>query len=129
MTSDNGNTKGGVEHKHPLFVARAQQALDDNIHDIDGDTRNELRFMREQVLAKSSRTSWFSGPKAAIALAIASAAIILIPVSRFQVAEITPQTLPETDDFELIQSEETFELLSNLEMYQWMLLEEPAEKS
>ncbi|MDF1643805.1 MAG: DUF3619 family protein [Pseudomonadales bacterium] len=115
--------------QNQTFVARSQQALDDNIHDIDGDTRRELRSIREQALANPARKSLFSGSRAAVALAIASAAIVLIPVSRFQTADITPQTLPHADDFELLQSNETFELLSNLEMYQWMMLEDPAVKS
>lgn len=115
--------------KGESFIARSQQALDDNIHDIDGDTRRQLRSIREQALANPANKSFFSGPRAAVALAIISAAIILIPVSRFQTVDITPQALPQPDDMELLQSNETFELLSNLEMYQWMMLEDPAVKS
>jgi hypothetical protein len=53
--------------QNQTFVARSQQALDDNIHDIDGDTRRELRSIREQALANPARKSLFSGSRAAVA--------------------------------------------------------------
>lgn len=115
------------------FIAQARAQLDDNIHDIDGETRQQLRAMREQALLKSGKQSFFTGPRAAIALAIVSAFIVLIPINRLQTASNDIQPLPEAlhqiEDLDLLQSGETFEILSNIEMYQWMILEDPAAKS
>lgn len=111
------------------FLNHLQNTLDDNLHDIDGDTRQQLRAMREDALAATQKRSFFSGPRAVVALAIASAAIVLIPINRFQTADLQHPSLPQPDDYELLESGEPFELLSNLEMYQWMILEGPAVKS
>ena len=115
------------------FIAQARAQLDDNIHDIDGDTRQQLRAIREQALLQSGKRSFFTGPRAAIALAIVSAFIVLIPINRLQTVSNEAQPLPEAlqqiEDLDLLQSGETFEILSNIEMYQWMILEDPAAKS
>jgi len=115
--------------KNELFVSQTQRALDDNIHDINGNTRQALHAIREQALLQPAKKSFFSGPRAAVLLAVLSAAVVLVPVSRFQTADISPQVIPHTDDIDLLQSEETFEMLSNLDMYQWLILEEQKVKS
>ncbi len=101
------------------FIKSVKTVLEDTTENLDAATRSKLTTARHQALAqKNKKRTWFVVPAGAFASAAAAMLIFLISSGN---SELENPSLME--DMELLSSSESFELLDELEFYEWLELQ------
>jgi len=102
------------------FIKSVRTVLEDSTENLGAATRSKLTIARHQALAQKDkkRSSWFVVPAGTFASLFAAMLIFTIWSGN---GELDNPSLME--DMELLSSSESFELLEELEFYEWLDIE------
>ncbi len=120
------------EHKDTAadraFAEKAQRLFDESVEGLDGQTRSRLNRGRQAALAeiKTGRPVWVQWAPAAGVAAAAIFAVVLWTGNQ-PVDELTPEA--SVADFEILLTEDSLEMLEDLEFYSWIDLDEDADET
>lgn len=105
-----------------LLVQRAKQLFDQSVDGLDGQTRSRLNRSRQVALAELA--SSVSRPWTQWIPVTGVAAVALVVVTLwFANAPEDREALPAMLDLELLMTEDSFEMLQELEFYSWIEVE------
>lgn len=112
---------------HDAFAAQAKKHFDESVENLDAATRSRLNQGRQAALAAVS-TAGNPWGKWAPAFGVAAAAVVAVVIWTGNPAT-EPFTPPTANaDIEILLTEDSFEMLEDLEFYSWIDLEdEPGE--
>jgi len=105
------------------FAENAKQLFDESVAGLDGETRSRLNRGRQAALEEiqTGRPVWVHWAPAAGLAAAAVVAVVLWTGNR-PIDVTTPAAT--ASDFEILLTEDSFEMLEDLEFYSWIELEE-----
>ena len=108
------------------FAEKAKQLFDESVEGLDGQTRSRLNRGRQAALNEltAGKLVWVQWAPAAGVAAAAVVAVVLW-TGNPPVDELTPAA--SAADFEILLTEESFEMLEDLEFYSWIDLDEDAD--
>ena len=110
------------------FVERAKQHFDESVANLDGETRSRLNRGRQAALAEiaSGRRTWIEWAPAA---GIAAAAVVAVVMWTGNPPgdELTP--VSASTDIEILFTEDSFEMLEDLEFYSWIELDDETDET
>ncbi len=108
------------------FAEKAKQLFDESVEGLDGQTRSRLNRGRQAALEEleTVRPAWVQWAPAAGVAAAAVVAVVLWS-GNLPVDQLTPDA--SAADFEILLTEDSFELLEDLEFYSWIDLDEDAD--
>ncbi|NIW24028.1 MAG: hypothetical protein GWN29_05330 [Gammaproteobacteria bacterium] len=112
------------------LLERSKALFDGSVDGIDGATRGRLRSARERALEELAPRARFGGPRLWIPAVAAAALVALVTLPLMERGGAGPDTGFETmaaADLEILLGEEELEMLAELEFYEWLELEAPAE--
>ena len=109
------------------FAEKAKQLFAESVAGLDGQTRSRLNRGRQAALEvlKTGRPVWVQWAPAAGVAAAAVVAVVLW-TGNPPVDELTPEA--SAADFEILLTEDSFEMLEELEFYSWIDLDEDADE-
>lgn len=109
--------------KDPTFLNQVVDVLDQSIEHLDGRTLSRLNQARHRALATPARPRWVNLPwlKAG-----ALAAVILALVNGWMMFTTPELQTLTTDDFELVITNDDYELMQDLDFFTWMIEQEHA---
>ena len=109
------------------FTLRAKKHFDESVENLDGETRSRLNRGRQAALAEleSGRRNWIQWAPAAGVAAAAVVAVVIWTGNR-PTDVLTPATI--NADIEILLTEDSFEMLEDLEFYSWIDLDEEPEE-
>jgi hypothetical protein len=109
------------------FAEKAKQLFDESVAGLDGQTRSRLNRGRQAALdtLKTGRPVWVQWVPAAGVAAAAVVAVVLW-TGNSPVDDLTPEA--SVADFEILLTEDSFEMLEELEFYSWIDLDEDADE-
>ena len=107
------------------FSAQAKRRFDESVERIDGATQSKLTRARHAALAKagSARPGWYQWAPAA---GVAAAAVMAVVIWTGNPA-VEGTGSPEVADIEILLTEDSLEMLEDLEFYSWIDLENGSE--
>ena len=107
------------------FAEKAKQLFDESVEGLDGETHSRLNRGRQAALESlsSGRPVWVQWAPAAGVAAAAVFAVVLWTGNQ-PVDEVTPEAAAA--DIEILLTEDSFEMLEDLEFYSWIDLDEEA---
>ena len=107
------------------FAGEAKQLFDESVEGLDGQTRSRLNRGRQAALEEleTGRPAWVQWAPAAGVAAAAILAVVLWTGNQ-PIDELTPTA--SAADFEILLTEDSFEMLEELEFYSWIDLDEDA---
>ena len=110
------------------FAEKAKQLFDESVEGLDGQTRSRLNRGRQAALEEleTGRPAWVQWAPAAGVAAAAVVAVVLWS-GNLPVDQLTPDA--SAADFEILLTEDSFEMLEDLEFYSWIDLDEDADES
>jgi hypothetical protein len=110
------------------FAGEAKQLFDESVEGLDGQTRSRLNRGRQAALEEleTGRPAWVQWAPAAGVAAAAVVAVVLWTGNQ-PVDQLTPEA--SVADFEILLTEDSFEMLEDLEFYSWIDLNEDADES
>ncbi len=110
------------------FAEKAKQLFDESVEGLDGQTRSRLNRGRQAALEEleTGRPAWVQWAPAAGVAAAAVVAVVLWS-GNLPVDQLTPDA--SAADFEILLTEDSFEMLEDLEFYSWIDLDENADES
>lgn len=110
------------------FVERAKQHFDESVANLDGETRSRLNRGRQAALAEiaSGGRAWLEWAPAAGVAAAAVVAVVLWTGSP-PTDELTPSSA--STDIEILLTEDSFEMLEDLEFYSWIELDDETDET
>ena len=120
------------ERKHntaeDAFVERAKQRFDESVAGLDGETRSRLNRGRQAALAEiaSGGRTWIDwAPAAGVTVAA------LVAVVMWTGSPPTDELMPSnaSTDIEILFTEDSFEMLEDLEFYSWIELDEETDET
>ena len=120
------------ERKHntaeDAFVERAKQRFDESVAGLDGETRSRLNRGRQAALAEiaSGGRAWIDwAPAAGVTVAA------LVAVVMWTGSPPTDELMPSnaSTDIEILFTEDSFEMLEDLEFYSWIELDEETDET
>ena len=104
------------------FIKSVKTALEESTENLDAVTRSRLTTARHQALAqKNKKRTWFPGLVPVGAFASLAAAILIFTIWSENSGLENPSLM---EDMELLSSSESFELLEELEFYEWLDIED-----
>lgn len=111
-----------------LLEIRAKELFDQSVQGLDAETQSRLNRGRHEALAHLKpgvrHGQWLQWAPAA-GVAAAALVAVVIWTGRPPIDDLTP---PATvSDFEILLTEDSFEMLEELEFYSWIDLEEELE--
>jgi hypothetical protein len=110
------------------FVDRAKQRFDESVANLDGETRSRLNRGRQAALAEiaAGGKTWLNWAPAA---GVAAAAVVAVVVwtGNPPTDALTPSSA--STDIEILLTEDSFEMLENLEFYSWIELDEETDET
>lgn len=111
------------------FAEKAKQLFDESVEDLDAQTRSRLNRGRQAALEElaKGRPGWGQWVPVAGVAAAAAAAVVFWSGNQQPADELTPGA--SAYDFEILLTEESFEMLEDLEFYSWMELDEEFQES
>lgn len=121
----NGPEQGEPEQDEPelneLFAAQAKELFDDSVERLDAATLSRLNKGRHQALAELQQTR-LAGQWARWMPATGVAAAALVTVIMLQNPGVEGPEPPAATatDFEILLSEDSLEMLEELEFYSWI---------
>ncbi len=107
------------------FADKAKQLFDESVEGLDAETRSRLNRGRQAALEeiRSARPVWVQwAPAAGVATAAVVAVVLWTGIP--PVDELTPEA--SASDFEILLTQDSFEMLQDLEFYSWIDLDEEA---
>jgi hypothetical protein len=109
------------------FSEKSKQLFDESVAGLDGETRSRLNRGRQAALdaLKTGRPVWVQWAPVAGVAAAAVVAVVLW-TGNPPVDELTPEA--SAADFEILLTEDSFEMLGDLEFYSWIDLDEDADE-
>ncbi|RLA34199.1 MAG: hypothetical protein DRR11_03575 [Gammaproteobacteria bacterium] len=110
------------------FVERAKQHFDKSVANLDGETRSRLNRGRQAALAEiapGGRT-WIEWAPAAGVAAAAVVAVVMWTGNQPS-DELTPTSA--STDIEILFTEDSFEMLEDLEFYSWIELDDETDET
>ena len=101
------------------FAQEAKLLFDQSVDDLDGETRSKLNRGRQAALAELSTggrrwTQW--APAGGVA--VAAVAALVVWTGSLRVPEL--DALAVASDLEILLTEDSLEMLENLEFYSWI---------
>ncbi len=110
------------------FAEKAKQLFDESVENLDGETRSRLNRGRQAALEQlaAGKPVWVQWAPAAGVAAAAVFAVVLWTGNQ-PVDELTPEAT--ASDFEILLTEDSFEMLEDLEFYSWIDLDEEPEET
>jgi hypothetical protein len=110
------------------FAEKGKQLFDESVEGLDAQTRSRLNRGRQAALAElaTGRPVWVQWAPAASVAAAAVFAVVLWTGNQ-PVDEVTPAA--SASDFEILLTEDSFEMLEDLEFYSWIDLDEEAQET
>ena len=109
------------------FIKSIKTVLDESTENLDATTRSRLTTARYQALAKrDKKRTWFSGRVPAGAAYASFVAVMLIFTIWSNNSELENPSMME--DLELLSSNESFELLEELDFYEWLDLQDDGQQ-
>lgn len=110
------------------FARKAKQLFDESVEGLDGETRSRLNRGRQAALNElaTGKPVWVQWAPAAGVAAAAVFAVVLWTGNQ-PVDELTPEATAA--DFEILLTEDSFEMLEDLEFYSWIDLDEETEET
>jgi len=110
------------------FTDNAQRLFNESVEGLDGQTRSRLNRGRQLALEelKTGRPAWVQWAPAAGVAAAAVFAVVLW-TGNPPVDELTPEA--SVADFEILLTEDSFEMLEDLEFYSWIDLDEDVDET
>ena len=110
------------------FVERAKQHFDESVANLDGETRSRLNRSRQAALAEiaSGKRAWIEWAPAAGVAAAAVVAVVMWTGS-LPTDELTPSSA--STDIEILLTEDSFEMLEDLEFYSWIDLDDETDET
>lgn len=110
------------------FAEKAKQLFDESVENLDGETRSRLNRGRQAALEQlaAAKPVWVQWAPAAGVAAAAVFAVVLWTGNQ-PVDELTPEAT--ASDFEILLTEDSFEMLEDLEFYSWIDLDEEPEET
>ena len=110
------------------FGEKAKQLFDESVEGLDANTRSRLNHRRQAALAElaTGRPVWVQwAPAAGVAAAVVFAVVLW--TGNQPVDDLTPEA--SAADFEILLTEDSFEMLEDLEFYSWIELDEEADET
>lgn len=110
------------------FAGEAKQLFDESVEGLDGQTRSRLNRGRQAALEEleTGRLAWVQWAPAA-GLAAAAIFAVVLWTGNQPVDQLTPEA--SVADFEILLTQDSFEMLEDLEFYSWIDLDEDADES
>jgi hypothetical protein len=110
------------------FAEKARKLFDESVEGLDGQTRSRLNRGRQAALEEleTGRPAWVQWAPAAGVAAAAIFAVVLWTGNQ-PVDQLTSEA--SVADFEILLTEDSFEMLEDLEFYSWIDLNEDADES
>lgn len=110
------------------FVERAKRHFDQSVANLDGETRSRLNRGRQAALAEiaSGGLAWSQWAPAAGVAAAALVAVVMW-TGNPPTDELTPSSA--SADIEILLTEDSFEMLEDLEFYSWIELDEETDET
>ncbi len=108
------------------FADKAKQLFDESVEGLDAETRSRLNRGRRAALEeiRSARPVWVQWAPAA-GVATAAVVAVVLWTGMPPVDELTPEA--SASDFEILLTQDSFEMLQDLEFYSWIDLDEEAD--
>ncbi len=108
------------------FAEKAKLLFHESVDGLDGEARSRLNRGRQAALDElaTGRPVWVQWAPAAGVAAAAVFAVVLWTGNQ-PVDELTPEA--SATDFEIVLTEDSFEMLEDLEFYSWIDLDEEAD--
>ena len=105
------------------FAEKAKKLFDESVEGLDAETRSRLNRGRHAALEQlaTGKPVWVQWAPAAGVAAAAVFAVVLWTGNQ-PVDDITPAA--SASDFEILLTEDSFEMLEDLEFYSWIDLDE-----
>ena len=110
------------------FAEKAKQLFDESVEGLDGETRSRLNQGRQAALEelKTGKPVWVLWAPAAGVAAAAVVAVVLW-TGNPPTDVVTPEA--SAADFEILLTEDSLEMLEDLEFYSWIELEDDADET
>ena len=108
-----------------VFVERARTRFDESVDRLDGETRSRLNQARHRALSELDRgnAAW-RGWVPATGVAAAAAVALVMWTGGWQADDMDESAA--VTDMEILLTEDSLEMLEDLEFYSWMDLDEEA---
>ena len=104
------------------FAGKAKRLFDESVESLDGETRSRLNRGRQAALAeiRSGNRRWVQwAPAGGVAVAAVAALVVWTGSSQIDVLD-TPEV---ASDMEILLTEDSLEMLEDLEFYSWIDLD------
>ena len=105
------------------FLARARRQLDESASAVDGESASRLSRARHHALSSLEKRASFWPAWGMPAGAISAALAIVLTLGSFQNRSAS-DNVSDLEELELLSANESFELLEDLEFYEWLPTEQ-----
>ena len=108
-----------------LFIQNAKTTFDESVDGLDGQARSRLNRSRQAALAELDSSAaelnrWKQWVPAAGAVTVATVAVVLLSGNPEVDQVAVPNASQPAGDFELLMTDDSFDMLLDLEFYSWV---------